>query len=231
MRIPERVSGALEISRIRSARGSRKASRCSGGAISSKQRAGSPPSARKPRKTPPRPRSCARRGSWSGSPTRFSCNRSGNRGVREVWARQVRWARLRRVSFFRSASRWEFCPVASGPRSWPVPPPISAGLPWLLGLGFAALWYGAEAAGFPPAWLALELALALALRLWGLDPAGPLVRGLARPQFPMAGQRHGRRPQFRRLNPGTALPTSGLCLWRTGPNLAFRGEMQHKVTG
>ncbi|HRF09837.1 MAG TPA: ceramide glucosyltransferase [Xanthobacteraceae bacterium] len=68
----------------------------------------------------------------------------GRRSVREVWARQVRWARLRRVSF-------PFCfalEIFSG-GIWPsIVAGVAAhlaGLPWLLGLGFAALWYGAEA--------------------------------------------------------------------------------------
>lgn len=68
----------------------------------------------------------------------------GKRRAREVWARQVRWARLRRVSF-------PFCfalEIFSG-GIWPSivagTAAHLAGLPWLLGLGFAALWYGAEA--------------------------------------------------------------------------------------
>lgn len=67
-----------------------------------------------------------------------------NRGVREVWARQVRWARLRRVSF-------PLCfalEILSG-GIWPSVLAGAAthlgGLSWLLGLGFAGLWYGTEA--------------------------------------------------------------------------------------
>jgi ceramide glucosyltransferase len=69
----------------------------------------------------------------------------GSRGVREVWSRQVRWARLRRVSF----------PVCFGLEIlsggvWPAvlagTAAILAGLSAWPGLLFAALWYAAEAA-------------------------------------------------------------------------------------
>lgn len=68
----------------------------------------------------------------------------GQRGAKEVWARQVRWARLRRVSFplcfaleILSGGIWPslFAGLAAH----------LAGLPWELGLLFAAVWYGAEA--------------------------------------------------------------------------------------
>ena len=68
----------------------------------------------------------------------------GWRGAKEVWARQVRWARLRRVSFplcfsleIFSGGIWPsvMVGVAAG----------LAGLPLWLGLVFAAIWYGAEA--------------------------------------------------------------------------------------
>lgn len=68
----------------------------------------------------------------------------GKRGGKEVWARQVRWARLRRVSFplcfaleILSGGIWPslFAGIAAH----------LAGLPWELGLLFAAVWYGAEA--------------------------------------------------------------------------------------
>ncbi len=68
----------------------------------------------------------------------------GKRGEKEVWARQVRWARLRRVSF-------PLCfalEIFSG-GIWPALlaglAASLAGLPWWCGLVFAALWYGAEA--------------------------------------------------------------------------------------
>jgi ceramide glucosyltransferase len=69
----------------------------------------------------------------------------GFRGAREVWSRQVRWARLRRVSF----------PVCFGLEIlsggvWPAvlagTAAILAGLSTWPGLLFAAVWYGAEAA-------------------------------------------------------------------------------------
>jgi ceramide glucosyltransferase len=70
----------------------------------------------------------------------------GHRGAREVWNRQLRWARLRRASFF-----LHFLPeILSGG----VLPMIAVGflahtfgLPLVLTVGaFAALWYGAEIA-------------------------------------------------------------------------------------
>jgi ceramide glucosyltransferase len=69
----------------------------------------------------------------------------GARGAGEVWSRQVRWARLRRVSF----------PVCFGLEIlsggiWPAvlagTAAILAGLSAWPGLLFAAVWYGAEAA-------------------------------------------------------------------------------------
>lgn len=69
----------------------------------------------------------------------------GGRGVKEVWARQVRWARLRRVSFplcfaleIFSGGVWPSILIGIAAHL--------AGYPWGLGFGFAALWYGAEAA-------------------------------------------------------------------------------------
>ncbi|MBL0951758.1 MAG: ceramide glucosyltransferase, partial [Pseudomonas sp.] len=68
----------------------------------------------------------------------------GGRGAKEVWARQVRWARLRRVSFplcfaleIFSGGIWPSVFVALAAHL--------AGMPWWSGLAFAACWYGAEA--------------------------------------------------------------------------------------
>lgn len=68
----------------------------------------------------------------------------GDRGVKEVWARQVRWARLRRVSFplcfaleIFSGGVWPSLLIGLAAHL--------AGLPFWLGLVFAAVWYGAEA--------------------------------------------------------------------------------------
>lgn len=68
----------------------------------------------------------------------------GARGAREVWARQVRWARLRRVSFplcfaleIFSGGVWPSVMIAAAAGL--------AGLPVSLGLVFAGLWYGTEA--------------------------------------------------------------------------------------
>jgi len=69
----------------------------------------------------------------------------GGRGVKEVWARQVRWARLRRVSFplcfaleIFSGGVWPSIFVAAAAH-------LAGFTPWL-GLAFAGFWYGAEAA-------------------------------------------------------------------------------------
>lgn len=68
----------------------------------------------------------------------------GRRGAKEVWARQVRWARLRRVSFplcfsleIFSGGIWPSVTIGAAAGL--------AGLPVWLGLFFAAVWYGAEA--------------------------------------------------------------------------------------
>lgn len=68
----------------------------------------------------------------------------GSRGAKEVWARQVRWARLRRVSFplcfaleIFSGGIWPSVMVAAAAGL--------TGLPLWIGFVFAAVWYGAEA--------------------------------------------------------------------------------------
>jgi ceramide glucosyltransferase len=105
----------------------------------------------------------------------------GPRRWRDVWARQVRWARLRRATF-----PWAFAPEL-----------LTTGLFCLLGAGFGArewglnplsgvllaalVWYGAEAllarvAGWPlgiwsaPAWIARDLSLPwLWVQAWTSD--------------------------------------------------------------
>jgi ceramide glucosyltransferase len=69
----------------------------------------------------------------------------GNRGVKEVWARQVRWARLRRVSFplcfaleIFSGGVWPSILIGLAA--------YLAGMPLWSGLVFIVAWYGAEAA-------------------------------------------------------------------------------------
>jgi ceramide glucosyltransferase len=68
----------------------------------------------------------------------------GGRGVKEVWARQVRWARLRRVSF-PLCFALEILSGGVWPSAFTGIAAHLAGLPWWLGMIFAALWYGAEA--------------------------------------------------------------------------------------
>jgi ceramide glucosyltransferase len=70
----------------------------------------------------------------------------GRRGAAEVWRRQVRWARLRRVTF-----RWYFLPELLGGS---VPPLVAAGCaavalgidPLVMLAALAGIWYGSEAA-------------------------------------------------------------------------------------
>jgi ceramide glucosyltransferase len=88
----------------------------------------------------------------------------GRRNAAEVWARQVRWARLRRASFMRY-----FLPEAASGATLPMIAAgflaATAGLPVAASIAaFAALWYGAElalarAAGWPLSWLSPLAAL------------------------------------------------------------------------
>lgn len=109
----------------------------------------------------------------------------GFRGVREVWDRQVRWARLRRVSF-------PLCfalEIFSG-GVWPSVliglAAYFAGLPIWLGLAFAVLWYTAEAI----------LALVLGWHWTWRSPLLCLVRDLLLPVLWFEGWR-GRNFQWR----------------------------------
>jgi ceramide glucosyltransferase len=68
----------------------------------------------------------------------------GHRGAREVWNRQLRWARLRRASFF-----LYFLPEILSGGVMPIAVvgvlAKAFGLPWALCLaGFGAFWYGSE---------------------------------------------------------------------------------------
>jgi ceramide glucosyltransferase len=89
----------------------------------------------------------------------------GHRGLREVWRRQTRWARLRRASFphlfvpeILSGALWPLLAMAfvATAAGWPVWESVGA---------LAALWYGAE------------MALAQAAG-WHLSPLSPLVAAL-----------------------------------------------------
>jgi ceramide glucosyltransferase len=93
----------------------------------------------------------------------------GHRGVREVWDRQVRWARLRRASFPKVFA----LEIAAG-GIWPLATVCvaisAADLPLASVIAFATVWYGAEAllswqAGWHlsmrtlPAWIVRDLLL------------------------------------------------------------------------
>jgi ceramide glucosyltransferase len=109
----------------------------------------------------------------------------GGRGVKEVWARQVRWARLRRVSFplcygleIFSGGVWPSILIAVAA--------YLSGFSPLLGLAFAAFWYGAEAL----------YALALGWHWTWRSPFMCLLRDLVLPVLWFEGWR-GRNFQWR----------------------------------
>ena len=89
----------------------------------------------------------------------------GHRGAREVWARQLRWARLRQSSF----KRYYLLEILAG-GIWPLLAAtyVAAGLgmPLAGAIAFAAVWYGTEAAlAFAAGWhLTLRSPLAWMLR-------------------------------------------------------------------
>jgi ceramide glucosyltransferase len=103
----------------------------------------------------------------------------GRRGAREVWSRQLRWARLRTASF----KQFYMLEVFAGglvPLALAVYVAAALGLPWVSLLALAIIWYGAEAAlsyaagwhlGWrsPLAWLLRDLLLPL---LWILGWLG-----------------------------------------------------------
>jgi ceramide glucosyltransferase len=85
----------------------------------------------------------------------------GYRAARDVWARQVRWARLRQASFRRYYAL-EIFGSAGVPLIAAAYVAAAAGLPLASVVVVAAIWYGAEAA----------LAYAAG---WQLDARGPLA--------------------------------------------------------
>jgi ceramide glucosyltransferase len=103
----------------------------------------------------------------------------GRRGAREVWSRQLRWARLRTASF----KQFYMLEVFAGglvPLALAAYVAAALGLPWVSLLALAIIWYGAEAAlsyaagwhlGWrsPLAWLLRDLLLPL---LWILGWLG-----------------------------------------------------------
>jgi ceramide glucosyltransferase len=109
----------------------------------------------------------------------------GGRGVKEVWSRQVRWARLRRVSFplcfaleIFSGGVWPSILIGAAAHL--------AGMPFWFGLVFAALWYGAEAL----------YALALGWHWTWRSPLMGILRDLLLPVLWFEGWR-GRNFQWR----------------------------------
>jgi ceramide glucosyltransferase len=135
----------------------------------------------------------------------------GPRGLREVWQRQLRWARLRRLSF-------PACFCAELPAGGMLPVCLAgwlaaeAVLPWVGVVGLALAWYGAEALlarGFgwplrvrsPLFWIARDLLLpVLWVRAWTLK--GYEWRGNAvdvRPTAPASHTPAGVRVRLARL--------------------------------
>lgn len=112
----------------------------------------------------------------------------GRRSLRQVWDRQVRWARIRREGFPLLYAAEPLNGALPALALWTAGM-VAAGLPgWTLG-AFALLWYGAEAAlparhGWPAGW---RTALMMPLRdlmlplIWlvGLWPAPLVWRGNA----------------------------------------------------
>jgi ceramide glucosyltransferase len=95
----------------------------------------------------------------------------GRRGLREVWRRQTRWARLRRASFphlfLPEGLSGALLPalalaLVAGSAGWPIGESLGA---------FVALWYGAE----------LALAQAAGWHLSALSPLAALLRDLLLP--------------------------------------------------
>jgi ceramide glucosyltransferase len=103
----------------------------------------------------------------------------GRRGAREVWSRQLRWARLRTASF----KQFYVLEVFAGgvvPLALAIYVAAALELPWVSLLALAIIWYGAEAvlsyaAGWhlswrsPLAWILRDLLLPL---LWILGWLG-----------------------------------------------------------
>jgi ceramide glucosyltransferase len=95
----------------------------------------------------------------------------GHRSANEVWNRQLRWARLRRASFFiyflpESLSGGVLpticAAIVANAFGWPAP---------LCAIGFAAIWYGSE----------MVLAVAAGWRVSPLHPLYGLIRDLTLP--------------------------------------------------
>jgi ceramide glucosyltransferase len=103
----------------------------------------------------------------------------GRRGAREVWARQLRWARLRTASF-KQFYMLEILAGGAVPLALAGYVIAELGLPWISLLALVAIWYGGEAAlcgaaGWqlswrsPLAWLLRDLLLPV---LWILGWLG-----------------------------------------------------------
>src|SRR5262245_24475865 len=110
----------------------------------------------------------------------------GYRSASEVWARQLRWARLRQASF-RGYYTVEMLAGGIVPLAAAACVVAALGLPWALVVAFAASWYGAEAAlafaaGWqlsvrsPIAWMLRDLLLPL-LWIGGWFGGGVVWRG------------------------------------------------------
>jgi ceramide glucosyltransferase len=98
----------------------------------------------------------------------------GTRSLAQVWARQLRWGRVRRDAF----PALFLCEIFNGgvvPIAMAVAAVVLSGGPAALGLGYAALWYLAEAwlvrrAGWPLGWRGVAAMLLRDLMmpaLWG----------------------------------------------------------------
>lgn len=100
----------------------------------------------------------------------------GRRALREVWRRQLRWARLRRATF-PTLYALELAGGAALAMAAAATAGAALDLSWLAP-AFAALWWGAEL-------------LFARLRGWPAAPAAILLRDLASPALWVAGWRGG----------------------------------------
>ena len=135
----------------------------------------------------------------------------GRRRLRDVWSRQLRWARLRRATFpfffapeILTTSLLTFVAAAVAAPDFGIDPIVGVAL-------MAAFWYGAEAilafaAGWPLSWRSPAAWL-----VRDAPAAVPVGARLVRPQRRLARQRYGCR---RRRVPASRVRTAATDLTR-----------------
>ena len=202
MRLPQHLPGALAARRrrvrprLRAGQDHALAARHPGG------RRRHPRACRRSRRRMrPAPRSSANAGSKVRLVPRPFPQPLGRRRFTEVWRRQLRWARLRRVSFSCSSIRRSLR-AASSRSPWPASLASAGAIPVSARAGAGRrLWYGAEALlaatlGWPLSWRSLALWILRDLML----PV-PLARSDVRQRLRLARQRDDRRRRARDARP------------------------------